>query len=225
MTAPLLLDRDSLSRRLLGLMLQRLGYPPAAFATDIASALAASAGKAVLVDLGRDTAAAIAQLALRSPERLIAVLGAADDHEAACRGAGAHAVLRKPVTLAALAAVLNPPADDDDFDAATWADLRRLYAGAGLRELVAAMAAELPIQQQRHAAAVAANDLPALVRVVHTLRGSCLQFGAASLAGLAARAEQAAQTGDAETARAASVELIQRHARLLARLQREVVDD
>ena len=62
MTAPLLLDRDSLSRRLLGLMLQRLGYPPAAFATDIASALAASAGGLLFAPVVHEVGLSIAIL-------------------------------------------------------------------------------------------------------------------------------------------------------------------
>ena len=224
----LLLDQGGIGRRLIGLLLERLGHPNPAVAADTEAALAALASSphhAVLVDLGGQTPAAVASLAAGSTARLIAVVGAADDAiEAACRTAGAHVVLRKPLSLAAIAAALEPIGDEDDFDAATWADLRRLYAGDGLRELIAAIGAELPIQQQRHAAAEAANDLPALARVVHTLRGSCLQFGAANLAALAARAEQAARDGDAAPAWTASAELVRRHARLVAKLQRKAGD-
>lgn len=226
--APLLLSGDRLSCRLLAMMLERLGYPSVLIASEIDSALEALACRAypcVLVDLGSATVAALRQIAARSSARLIAVVGAADD-EAVLHAAGAAAVLRRPVTLASLAAVLDAGHDEAaDFDAETWADLRRLYSGTGLRELVAAAAAEVPIQGQRHAAAVAANDLRTLASVVHTLRGTCLQFGAADLAQLAARAEQAAQSGDTATALSASAELIERHGRLVALLLREAADD
>ncbi|WP_439641459.1 Hpt domain-containing protein [Nevskia sp.] len=229
--APLLLSGDRLSCRLLAMLLGRLGYPSVSIASEIDSALealealACRAYPCVLVDLGSATVAALRQIAARSSARLIAVVGAADD-EAVLHAAGAAAVLRRPVTLASLAAVLDAGHDKAaDFDAETWADLRRLYSGTGLRELVAAAAAEVPIQGQRHAAAVAANDLRTLASVVHTLRGTCLQFGAADLAQLASRAEQAAQSGDTATALSASAELIERHGRLVALLLREAADD
>ncbi len=226
--APLLLSGERLSCRLLAMMLERLGYPSVSIASEIDSALEALGGRAhpcVLVDLGSATVAALRQIAAQSSARLIAVVGAVDD-EAAFHAAGAAAVLRRPVTLAALAVALDPAHDEaTDFDAETWADLRRLYSGMGLRELVAAAAAEVPIQGQRHAAAVAANDLRTLASIVHTLRGTCLQFGASDLAQLAARAEQAAQSGDTATALSASTALIERHGRLVARLLREAADD
>src|SRR3546814_3805152 len=102
--------------------------------------------------------------------------------------------LSKPFRLAELAALLDDIAGAhacsaastvagvDDFDRATWAELRELFGSDGVLCLRDTLVADLPTQRARLAEALRDHDLAAFKRLAHTLRGVSLQLGANALA-------------------------------------------
>lgn len=233
----LLADDDPVSRRLAELMLQRLGQPRPDLAADGREALDLALERnydLVLMDLempglgGREVARAIVRERGAQRPHLV-IMTAAEDGREACIAAGADDHLAKPVTqqrlAAALARVRPRQGAAEDFNPEAWAELRRVFRGAGAIELVEAAVADLPEQQRRHAAAVQGGDLAALGRIVHALRGACLQFGATALAQLGAEAEAACLAQRREPALTAAAEVLTRYAALVRRLEREVVAD
>lgn len=221
----LVVDADAVSRRLAGLLLKRLGYPLPSFAASVREA-PSSLGGLILVatdDTAEDLAALKARIDPARPQtRLVAMIAAAsDDAHQACLRAGADAVLVKPLALQDLAAALAPPAEDSDFNTEAWSELRRLFGPDGAAKLVGALIDDLPVQQQRMADALRDQDLPALKRIAHALRGVSLQIGAGALAALCTDTEAAAAEGRTETAATLGAQLIRRHEALVERLRNE----
>ncbi|MDM4772160.1 Hpt domain-containing protein [Solimonas sp. SE-A11] len=222
----LIVDADPVSRRLAGLLLARLGYPSPALAETVQEAPATLQG---LVLAGTDDRAeGIATLrsridpARRARTRLVAVLAApSEEARQACLRAGADAVLAKPLALAELAALLAPAAKAGDFNAEAWAELLEMFGADGAAQLVAALIDDLPVQQQRMADALRDQDLIALKRIAHALRGVSLQLGAESLAELCTQTEAAAAAGQASVATELGARLIGRHEALAERLRHE----
>ncbi len=222
----LVVDTDAVSRRLAGLLLKRLGYPAPGLAGSAQEAPASLGGLILAGSYG--TAEGIAELharidpARRPQTRLVAMIASASEEDRqACLRAGADAVLVKPLALQDLEAVLNPPAQDGDFNAEAWADLLRLFGPEGAAKLTAALVDDLPTQQQRMAQAIRDHDLPSLKRIAHALRGVGLQLGADALAALCTETETAAAEGRADAATALGAQLIQRHEALVERLRNE----
>jgi len=236
-----LLMSDAVTRQLLGLLLQRLEAAPPAIVEDLDAArrFIAEATPALLIvgidppghpDVDADAArlAPLATLAAvgraQAPDaiRLVALIRDPADDER-CRAAGADATLPHPPRLAALRAVMaasptvEPPTD---FDPGALHDLQRLYGDAGLAEVVGALIADLPVQQARADAAIAAGDLAALGRIAHALRGTSLQLGADALAARCAEVEAQASAGDRTRTSADVRGLLARHARLVAAVWR-----
>ena len=229
-TAPalkiLLVDDDPVSRRLAGLMLERLGHGRPDTAADGRAALEAVRRQGydlLLMDLEMPeldgleaTREIVRQLGAQRPR--IVIMTAAEDDREACRAAGADDYLGKPLSQQALAAALAgarpEPPPPDDFNAAAWAELCRVFTAAGAAELVQATSADLPEQRRRRDTAMHAGDLAAL-------RGASLQFGAEALAQLCGEAEMACAAGEKETALRLGAEALERYAALVVRLGRE----
>lgn len=215
----LVIDGDGVSRRLAGLLLQRLGQPVPEFA-EAADAPPSGPYDLVLatVEAAVDTLESLRRET--APARLIAVISRdAAELRLACLRAGADAVLTKPLSLQALADALRR--EQDDFDAATWAELRRLFGSAGVSRLAGVLADDLPVQQAGLTKALGDGDCAGLRRIAHALRGVSLQLGATALAELWSQAEQAAAGGDAATAGQLAMELMRRHAALVTGVRNE----
>lgn len=216
----LVVDQDSVSRRLAALLLQRLGQPYPTFAETV-DALPAGPYDLVLAAVDHEAGPIRSLRRQAESARLIAVI--ARDSEPlrqACLHAGADAVLRKPLSLPALAGALPRPPDlSSDFDAATWDELGRLFGAEGLARLAASLATDLPVQQAGLATAIDQGDAAGLRRIAHALHGVSLQLGATALATLWSQVEQAAASGDAAGAGALATELMQRHGALVAGLR------
>jgi HPt (histidine-containing phosphotransfer) domain-containing protein len=93
-----------------------------------------------------------------------------------------------------------------------------VFKRAGVQEIVTALVADAPDQARRFAAAAAADDVAALKRIAHALRGASLQLGADALAGLCNEIESG---GDGKRAMVMGASMIERHTALVARLSRE----
>ncbi len=234
-----LLMSDAVTRQLLGLLLQRLEAAPPVIVEDLDAAgrFIAEATPALLI-VGIDppahsdadaarlaplaTLAAIGRAQAPGAIRLVALIRDPADDER-CRAAGADATLPHPPRLAALRAVMaasptvEPPTD---FVPGALHDLQRLYGDAGLAEVVGALIADLPVQQARADAAIAAGDLAALGRIAHALRGTSLQLGADALAARCAEVEAQACAGDRARTSADVRGLLARHERLVAAVWR-----
>jgi len=81
---------------------------------------------------------------------------------------------------------------DKDFDPGAWDELLQLFGRDGVAEMLDALQRDLPVQQQRLADALTADNRSALKSIAHSLRGVALQFGAAALAQRCADVEQSA---------------------------------
>ena len=222
----LIVEADPVSRRLAGLLLKRLGYPSPVLAESAGEAPARLAG---LILAGTDAqAAGIATLrsridpARQAHTRLLAVVApASEEARQACLRAGADAVLAKPLALQELEAVLLPASEPVDFNPDTWAELLEMFGADGAAQLAGAVIDDLPVQQQRMAAAIRDQDLAALKRIAHALRGVSLQLGAEALAELCTQTEAAAAAGEAGAATELGARLIRRHQALAERLRNE----
>ncbi len=235
----LVLD-DAVGRRLAALLLKRLNGVDPCLVEDASAAIDVVRRQNVdliLIDLGYCGADLIEQLrgqvSQRPAQPWIVAMSASDDLDGATSCSGCDAIIRKPLSLQSLSALLSsiPSARQtsaSDFNADSWREIVQLFKAAGAAELVAVMKSDLPVQQQRLADAVAQRDWPAMKTLAHTLRGTSLQFGADSLAELCARAEQAAGAADADAALRDCAQVIERHARLVAdldaALQREAAE-
>lgn len=221
----LVVDTDAVSRRLAALLLKRLGHP--AMAVDAVETAPAGRHGLILVGVDGSLDCILALQARIDPAdrpqtRLVAMIpSGSNDVRQACLDAGADAVLVKPLALQALADLLTPSGPADDFNAQAWADLLRLFGADGVLQLVNALVDDLPTQQQRMAAAIREQDLPALKRVAHALRGVSLQLGAEGLARLCTETEEAAAASRTEAAATLGSRLIRRHEALVERLRNE----
>ncbi|WP_029920926.1 response regulator [Nevskia soli] len=233
--AILLVDDDPVNRKLAGLMLQRLGCTAVDVAEDGRAAVDAVLSHTydlVLMDVempvldGIEAAREIGlRLGPRRP-RIVAMSGRQDDADRErCLEAGMDAYLVKPLARQRLAELLRTQAADsdgkdavDDFNPVAWNEMLRVFKHAGVQEVVAALVADVPEQARRFAAAAAADDVAALKRIAHALRGASLQLGADALAGLCNEIETGTDSGRVMTMGAS---MIERHTMLVARLSRE----
>jgi CheY-like chemotaxis protein len=238
-TAPriLLVDGDPVRRRYTALLLERLcgvrpqevGNAGAALALDRACDLVLldmDAAQAGGID-GADGLEPLRRMA-QCPGRPLIVAVSGDGSgpgRASCLAAGADHHRYRPLTRPLLADVLRHAgwggAATDDFNAAAWAELVRVFKPAGAAEMARTLAADAPLQQHRYADAAAAGDLAALGRIAHTLRGISLQLGAQALAEECAQMEYAAAAGERATALQRGAGVLARHAALVERLCRE----
>lgn len=233
--AILLVDDDPVNRKLAGLMLRRLGCTAVDVAEDGRAAVDAVLSHTydlVLMDVempvldGIEAAREIGlRLGPRRP-RIVAMSGRQDDADRErCLEAGMDAYLVKPLARQRLAELLRTQAAGndgkgavDDFNPVAWDEMLRVFKRAGVQEVVAALVADVPEQARRFAAAAAADDVAALKRIAHALRGASLQLGADALAGLCNEIETGTDSGRAMTLGAS---MIERHTMLVARLSRE----
>jgi HPt (histidine-containing phosphotransfer) domain-containing protein len=79
-----------------------------------------------------------------------------------------------------------------------------------VRELIETYLADTPAQLEAMAAAVEADDAPALVRPAHTLKSSSATVGASRLSGLARELEMAGRSGALQPEVYASLDAAQR---------------
>ena len=235
--AILLVDDDPVNRKLASLMLQRLGCTAVDVAEDGRAAVDAVLSHTydlVLMDVEMPvldgieaTREIILRLGPRRP-RIIAMSGHQDDADRErCLEAGMDAYLVKPLARQRLAELLQAPVADsggrravDDFNPAAWDEMLRVFKRAGVQEIVTALVADAPDQARRFAAAAAADDVAALKRIAHALRGASLQLGADALAGLCNEIESGSD-GDGKRAMVMGASMIERHTALVARLSRE----
>lgn len=224
------MDSDTVSRRLLGLLLKRLEQPPPDV-TEMPETATEAAYSLILVGVDGSPGSVVtlrrtAALAAGAGRARLAAMIArdSDDLRCACLHAGADEVLVKPLALADLAELLDRAASAKagaDFDPATWAKLLHLFGRRGAHALVQTLVDDLPVQRERVATAIRNRDLAALKRVAHSLRGTSLQLGATALAELCTRTELAAVADDCESALGLGAAMIGRHAALVERLRRE----
>lgn len=223
----LVVDPDRVSRRLVELLLARTDMLPPVFADAIDTApddewdlvfvdggvLAEQPG-AARRRFGRKARLVALVAQMPSPATDIDLRAIADE------------VVVKPLTRDVLSALCARSSSVvDDFDPIVWQQMRELFGASGAAKLQAALAEDLPQQQARLGSAVECGDLPALKQIAHALRGVGLQFGATALAEQWTRVEQAAQAGDAQAAQALALQLIMRHAALVARVCNETRRD
>lgn len=215
----LVVDADAVGRRLAALLLQRLGFQSVEL-TETSATQTGATYDLVLTTADRDADNVASLHRVYPSARLIAVIADGDPAQrSACLQAGAEAVLHKPLALQALSDALRD--NQDDFDAATWADLRQLFGADGISRLVKTLVDDLPTQQRDLEAALQGGDIQELRKIAHTLRGVSAQLGASALADLWLQAEVAATCGGVALAGQRGAELMQRHAALVKRVSNE----
>lgn len=227
----LLIDANPVSRRLTSLLLARSGGTPPAAASSVETAapmLQQQRYALVLIDtdaLAADAITAIlAAIRVERGRPLRVALQSADSRLAEDVAAYFDEVLSKPLSQQILAPLLASAASAeaaDDFNAAIWAELLGLFKAGGVAQLVNALVVDRPEQEEHYQAAVSAGDLSALRHIAHALRGTSMQLGAEALSRLCTRAELAAADGDASLAFELAGTMMERHRRLIARLQLE----
>lgn len=210
-------------------LLQRLGHARPAQVEDrdgVLAAVSAAPVEVVLLDQdlppagGTAVARELAQtIGSRRPR--VVLLHAGDTPATAADLDGVDGLVPKPLRLESLAQVLAAVCTAD-FDAATWAGLLQLFGRESVAQLVTAARADLLAQQRQLDAAIADGDAPALKRIAHGVRGTCLQLGASALATLGGQAEQAAAGGDAAQASLLLAQMLLRYRRLVEHLEDEI---
>lgn len=215
----LVVDADTVSGRLAALLLKRLGFQ----SLEIMEASAphqVAVYDLVLIAADREVSdVAWLHRAYPSARLIVVISERCDTLRDACLRAGADAVLSKPLALQALSDALCD--HQDDFNVATWADLRQLFGADGVLRLIGTLVDDLPIQRRSMVAALQGGDLQGLKKISHILRGISAQLGASALAEQWSQAESAAARGDGATAGRLATELMQRHAALVARIRNE----
>jgi CheY-like chemotaxis protein len=200
----LVADDDPVMRRMLTLMLTRLGYTVDSVGDGELAAQQASAVAyaAVLLDVempradGPTAARAIRERGGRMV--LLALTGHDDAAETArCRAAGIDDVIIKPVTLEILRAVLEralgPRPEGVDLSV-----IRRIVADDGAAigvELIDVFLQELARDREAIDRAAAAGEREAVRRAAHRLRGSASAVGATRLTEACRALESAARDG------------------------------
>lgn len=221
----LVVGSDHVACVLAARLIERLGHPAPRQAASVEDAAALpEAFDLVLVDDGAipiDLPPASWLLHIGQAAQLIVMCGAGLH----LSGIPAQTVLRKPLTLAALAAALAGmphSRGSDDFDDALWSELLRLFGRNGVTEMVAALGLDLLRQQREFELVQQRHDARALRGIAHSLRGAAQQLGAGRLASLCTEVELRAATGmSAETA-TSGARMLSRYGALVARLQREL---
>jgi CheY-like chemotaxis protein/HPt (histidine-containing phosphotransfer) domain-containing protein len=200
----LIIDDDEISLSLISLLLKSEGYDVieasgGASALELLAPLLPSAYPShIIADLrmpGLSGSALAAELRRFAPDaKLLAMSATPDGAE------GYDGFLRKPLDLAALQAALDgatskpepvQPIDETQpvLDESVYQKMSRMMPPAALREVYEACMKDVLAREQEMRAAAAANDLPSVRRIAHTLKGSLGMIGARKLASAAAELE------------------------------------
>jgi len=236
--AILLADNNPVGRKFASAMIERLGYGRADLANngrDAVDAALIRSYELVLMDLdmpeldGAQAALELKRRLGRKAPLIVAMLEYEEsgDERRRCLDAGVDEIVDKPLQWRRLAEVLalaarrNTEAQDQDFNSATWKEMLAVFGRSGVVQIAEALAKDVPDQESRRDAAVAAGDLSELKRIAHALRGSSLQLGAEALAQLCGEVEAACAANDHAAALRLSADALARYAALVGRLVRE----
>ncbi len=242
----LIAEDNPVNVKLLAILLSRMGYrgDVAANGLEVLGALRRQFYDVVLMDVQMpemDGIVATREICKewslpRRPRIIALTAGVLSEERQACLDAGMDDFLNKPVDPALLSDALSrckrkepPPVvlaqvalhTESDWNAATFATLREEYSDAGVVEIVAMLYSGLSACLLEVRASVQGRDIGILRRQAHTLKGTCLLFGATELAALCQRIEHAAATRTLEEAAADVPEMLQRYKALAERLHKE----
>jgi len=198
----LLIDDDAVSREVLGMVLEMRGFS-VTLAEDGAAALAlldTAHPEVILMDTqmpGLSGLGLIAALRANSTAKIIAISGSDPGEE--IRGA-AGGFLLKPFEAEDLVALLasapitvsSPEAKSssaDVIDPAVLGKLKAMIPAKAVREIYAAVAADLKTRLVTLEAALAAGDENEVKRISHSIKGGCAMVGLSGAMEAAARLE------------------------------------
>jgi CheY-like chemotaxis protein len=210
----LLIDDDLVSREVMATVLTMHGYAMHTAENGARAVAALKAGdcapEVILMDAqmpGLNGTKLMAALRAQSRARIFAISGSSATDEVM---AAADGFLLKPFGAEELGRALTEPStsgeasqtrpDSEALDhepvicAATLAELRGMMAQSAVREIYAAVVADLGKRQCALEAAMAAGDAAQVRRIGHAIKGGCGMAGAAQAARLGARLE-ALETG------------------------------
>ncbi|CAA0092438.1 Hpt domain-containing protein [Zhongshania aliphaticivorans] len=130
--------------------------------------------------------------------------------------------ISKPLQKEVLAAALldlNPRKKISNINHEAVEELLQLFGASGLREMIDALAADLPQQQARLNQALLSRDYTQLKHVAHGLHGAALQFGATEFARLCSTIERrCAEQDGAVFTDPESLQMIPCYAELISQL-------
>jgi CheY-like chemotaxis protein len=222
LTRVLLIDDDMVTREVLAMMIEMSGFPVAC-AEDGSEALAMlqSVGQdesfpdVILMDTqmpglsGLPLVAALRENCAARGTRIIAISGSQVD--ASIREAS-DGFLLKPVETEALVAMLNrteaetldssqaggdahaPSSSESLIDPVVLANLKAMMPVSSVREIYAAVAADLATRLKKLQAAVAAGDREEVARIGHAIKGGCAMTGLTGARDAASRLETSNDT-------------------------------
>ena len=208
----LLVDDDAISREVLSMLLEMHGYPVicaedgAQALTAIDAAVDADQPQVILMDTqmpGLSGLELIAALRDKTYARIVAISGS--DPGDAIREA-ADGFLLKPIQPEDLDALLagDPPqsttsnapginvsasAELDAIDPLVLGKLKAMMPPAAVREIYAAVAADLGPRLDSLQSAMGAKDAPSVARIAHAVKGGCSMVGLTAATDAAARLE------------------------------------
>jgi len=234
----LLIDDDMVSREVMATVLTMGGYTLQT-AVDGAAALELLANPAfvpevILMDAqmpGLSGTGLIAELRARSRATLIAMSGSNAPGEVA---AAADGFLLKPFGSDELSSLLErretqagpaalepvPGTDEPVVNAETLAQLRAMMPEAAVRQIYAAIVADLTTRLEALKTAIAIGDIAEVRRIGHAIKGGCGMAGATQAARLGARIEALGVLAEAEKGTTRGGNDLDNSARLLADLRR-----
>ena len=204
----LLIDDDAISREVLSMLLEMHGYPVIC-AEDGAQALTAidaDQPEVLLMDTqmpGLSGMDLIAALRAKTQARIVAISGSNPGD--AIRDA-TDGFLLKPIQPEGLDALLagDPPqsttsnapginvsasAELDAIDPLVLGKLKAMMPPAAVREIYAAVAADLGPRLDSLQSAMGAKDAPSVARIAHAVKGGCSMVGLTAATDAAARLE------------------------------------
>jgi CheY-like chemotaxis protein len=204
----MLIDDDAISREVLSMLLEMHGYPVAS-AEDGAQALAAigpDQPQVILMDTqmpGLSGVDLIEALRAKTRARIVAISGS--DPGEAIRD-DADGFLLKPIQPEDLDALLagdptQSPADNyagisvsasaeqNAIDPVVLGKLKAMMSPSAVREIYAAVAADLTTRLESLAAAMKAGNAAEVARIAHTTKGGCSMVGLTAATDAAARLE------------------------------------
>lgn len=209
----LLIDDDAISREVLSMLLEMHGYPVicaedgAQALTAIDAAVDADQPQVILMDTqmpGLSGLDLIAALRAKTQARIVAISGSNPGD--AIREA-ADGFLLKPIQPEGLDALLagDPPqsttsnapginvsasAELDPIDPVVLGKLKAMMPPAAVREIYAAVAADLGPRLDSLEAAMDSKDAPSVARIAHAIKGGCSMVGLTAATDAAARLER-----------------------------------
>jgi len=231
----LLAEDDLVACKLISAMIERLGYARPDIANNGLDAINAALARShdlllVNPDLPElDVAQTARELKFRLGQNapyIVAMLGREESGcgRQRCLDAGFDEVVDEPLRRRQLVEVLTKAArskaeaQTQDFNRAIWNEMLDVFGCSGVVRIAEALARDVSAQVQRHDAAIAAGDLPALKQIAHALRGASLQLGAEALAELCGATETACTAKDATAALRLSTNALARYRILIEHL-------